>query len=349
MSKKIQVLFFMVVFWLIGLFGYSLFHLNKDINLEAERVVSFPKGQAVTIFFRNLNREGIIDDSRWISLYTKLSGVGREAKAGEYALTPDMSTLDILYLLISGKSVQYNVTLVEGHNIRETLARLQSTPKLKYDLPEDWRQLMPYLGLEGHPEGRFFPDTYSYTAGTRASEILARAQVRLERVLAEEWQKKADNLPYKNKYEALIMASIVEKETAVPEERDQIAGVFVRRLQKRMRLETDPTVIYGMGERYKGNIRRKDLRRKTPYNTYRIKGLPPTPIALVGREAIHAALHPADGETLYFVAMGDGRHYFSKTLAEHNKAVREYQILKRKKEYRSTPDAQTITSGDEQQ
>lgn len=338
MSKKNQILFFMVMFWLVGLFIYGLIHLNKSINLEDPVVVNFPKGQAVTIFFRNLNRQGVIDDSRWISLYTKLSGVGRQAKAGEYELTADMSALDILYLLISGKGVQYNVTLVEGHNIRDTLSRLQNTEKLRYDLPTDWREIMPFLGLEGHPEGKFFPDTYSFTAGTRASEILARAQMRLERVLAEEWQKKADDLPYKNKYEALIMASIVEKETAVPEEREQIAGVFVRRLQKRMRLETDPTVIYGMGEKYQGNIRRKDLRTKTPYNTYRIKGLPPTPIALVGREAIHAALHPADGEALYFVAMGDGRHYFSSTLAEHNKAVREYQILKRKKEYRSTPD-----------
>lgn len=338
MSKRIQILFFMVVFWLIGLFIYGLVHLNKNIDLDEKKVVSFPKGQAVTIFFRNLNREGIIDDSRWISLYTKLSGKGRAAKAGEYELLPTMSALDVLYLLIDGKSVQYNVTLVEGHNIKETLKRLKNTKKLKYDLPEDWMALMPYLGLEGHPEGRFFPDTYSFTAGTRASEVLARAQVRLERVLAEEWQKKADGLPYKNKYEALIMASIVEKETAAPEEREQIAGVFVRRLEKRMRLETDPTVIYGMGDRYKGNIRRKDLRKKTPYNTYRIKGLPPTPIALVGREAIYAALHPAEGEELYFVAKGDGRHYFSKTLAEHNKAVREYQINKRKKEYRSTPD-----------
>lgn len=337
--KKLHFLMIMATFWIVGMFAYATYHLNKSINLEAPVVVNFPKGQAVTIFFRNLNAEGYIDDSRWIGLYTKLTKQGRNAKAGEYELTPEMSALDILFLLISGKSVQYNVTLVEGHTIKETLLRLKQNKKLRYDLPSDWKQLMTTLGLEGHPEGRFFPDTYSFTKGTRASEVLARAQVRLERVLAEEWQKRADNLPYKDKYQALTMASIVEKETAAPEEREQIAGVFVRRLQKKMRLETDPTVIYGMGDSYKGNIRRKDLRKKTPYNTYRIKGLPPTPIALVGREAIYAALHPADGKELYFVAKGDGRHYFSSTLAEHNKAVREYQIRKRKKEYRSTPQA----------
>jgi UPF0755 protein len=230
--------------------------------------------------------------------------------------------------------------LVEGHNIKETLKRIASHDKLVQDLPADINQLMPFLGLKGHPEGRFFPDTYLFDRNTRASTILVRAQVRLEKILAEQWQKKEEDLPYKSAYEALIMASIIEKETAAADEREKIAGVFVRRLNKRMRLETDPTVIYGLGDRYKGNIRRKHLREKTAYNTYRIKGLPPTPISLVGKEAIYAALHPAEGEELFFVAIGNGRHYFSSTLSEHNKAVREYQINKRKKsaDYRSTPD-----------
>jgi UPF0755 protein len=273
-------------------------------------------------------------------LLAKITGDSRKAKAGDYKLTQEMSSFDVLRLLVAGKTVKYKITLVEGHNIKETLQRIASHDKLIQDLPANIDQLMPFLGLKGHPEGRFFPDTYLFDRNTRASSILVRAQVRLEKILAEQWQKKEEDLPYKSSYEALIMASIVEKETAAPDERERIAGVFVRRLQKNMRLQTDPTVIYGLGDRYKGNIRRKHLREKNLYNTYMMKGLPPTPISLVGKEAIYAALHPAEGDELYFVAKGNGRHYFSKTLVEHNKAVRQYQISKRKsaEEYRSTPD-----------
>ena len=181
---------------------------------------------------------------------------------------------------------------------------------------------------EVHPEGRFFPDTYHFPIGMTDIEFLRRAYVKMARVLEEEWQQREAGLPYKTSDEALIMASILEKETAVAEERAAIAGVFVRRLQKGMKLQTDPTVIYAMGDDYHGNIRRKDLKIDSPYNTYFYVGLPPTPISLPGVEAIHAALHPEDGETLYFVAKGDGSHYFSKTLKEHNRAVARYQLGK---------------------
>jgi len=340
MKKRYGIIALMLTIWIMCVAVYGVVQLTTPMNLDTPDVITFEKGSPLSHFFTTLEDIGVITDSRFIMLVAKLSGQARKAKAGSYELTSSMNSLDVLNLLIEGKTVKYKITLVEGHNIKETLARIRADDKLIQDLPLELNALMPFLGLTGHPEGRFFPDTYLFDMNTRASEILVRAQVRLETVLAEQWQKKAKNLPYKSSYEALIMASIVEKETAAPDEREKIAGVFVRRLNKRMRLETDPTVIYGLGDRYQGNIRRKHLRELTEYNTYRIKGLPPTPISLVGKEAIYAALNPADGEELFFVAKGNGRHYFSSTLAEHNKAVREYQINKRKtaEEYRSTPD-----------
>ena len=340
MNKRYGVIGLMLIIWLIGFAVYGLYQLHAPLVTKTPLIVSFEKGRPLSSFFSKLENARVVGDSRFVMLVAKLSGKARKAKAGDYELSSEMSSLDVLNLLVLGKTVKYKITLVEGHNIKETLRRIASNEKLIQDLPSNIDDLMPFLGLTGHPEGRFFPDTYLFDRNTRASEILVRSQVRLEKVLAEQWQKKEEGLPYKSAYEALIMASIVEKETAAPEERERIAGVFVRRLEKRMRLETDPTVIYGLGDRYKGNIRRKHLREKTAYNTYRMKGLPPTPIAMVGKEAIYAALHPAEGDELFFVAQGDGRHYFSSTLAEHNKAVREYQINKRKPaaEYRSTPD-----------
>ncbi|NVK38231.1 MAG: endolytic transglycosylase MltG [Gammaproteobacteria bacterium] len=337
MNKSMKLLVQMLIIWMLALMVYGVYQLQRPLAIEENKIVSLEKGKPLSSFFSKLESEKWMQDGRWIMLIAKVTGKARLAKAGEYELTPNMNSWDILDLLVSGKTVQYKITLVEGQNVREMLARIAAHDKLIQDLPSDINELMPFLGLEGHPEGRFFPDTYLFHSNTRASEILVRAQIRLETVLAEEWREREENLPYKTPYEALIMASIVEKETAVPAEREQIAGVFVRRLQKRMRLETDPTVIYGLGERYKGNIRKKHLRELTPYNTYRIKGLPPTPIAMVGREAIYAALHPADGEELFFVAKGDGSHQFSATLEEHNKAVRHYQIYKRSEDYRSTP------------
>ncbi|WP_144434740.1 endolytic transglycosylase MltG, partial [Pseudomonas syringae] len=198
-------------------------------------------------------------------------------------------------------------------------------------------ELMAKIGHpDVFPEGRFFPDTYRYVRGMTDAELLKQAYNRLEEVLDEEWQARSSEAPYSNPYQALIMASMVEKETGVPQERGQIAGVFVRRLKLGMQLQTDPAVIYGMGERYNGKLTRANLREPTPYNTYVIAGMPPTPISLVGREAIHAALNPVAGSSLYFVAKGDGSHVFSDDLDAHNSAVRDYQ-LKRRADYRSSP------------
>jgi UPF0755 protein len=208
---------------------------------------------------------------------------------------------------------------------------------------------MDKLGHSGiFPEGRFFPDTYRFVRGMTDVELLKKAYDRLDEVLAKEWSQRAADVPYTEPYQALIMASLVEKETGVPQERGQIAGVFVRRMEMGMLLQTDPTVIYGLGDRYNGKLTRAHLKEPTPYNTYVISGLPPTPIAMVGREAIHAALNPVAGNSLYFVARGDGSHVFSDDLDAHNNAVREFQI-KRRADYRSSPAPTTAPEAADEQ
>lgn len=305
----------------------------NDIRMLDVRVGDTPGG-----LFRKLEAEGVLHDALWLRLYWRMNLSEQPLHSGEYRLTPGMTPREMIALWQRGEVVQYSLTLVEGWNFQQVRGALAAQPKLQHTLQglsdED---VMARLGQAGlHPEGRFFPDTYLYTRGTTDLELLQRAFSRLQAVLGEEWARRSKDLPYKDEYQALIMASIIEKETGVPHERGEIAGVFVRRLARGMLLQTDPTVIYGMGELYRGRITRSDLRRPTPYNTYTQAGLPPTPIAMVGREAIHAALHPAKGTSLYFVARGDGSHVFSNTLAEHNRAVREFQ-LKRRADYRSSP------------
>lgn len=252
---------------------------------------------------------------------------GGQLKAGEYEIRAGMTPPQLLDLLTSGKAVQYALTLVEGWTFRQGLAAIAADPVLTGDLQTlSDEEIMARIGHPGeHPEGLVFPDTYLFPRGTASIDLVKRAYTRMEAVMNDEWPRRAEGLPFQTPYEALILASIVEKETGLASERPEIAGVFVRRLQKGMKLQTDPTVIYGMGGAFDGNIRRSDLAADTPYNTYVHAGLPPTPIALPGREAIRAMLHPAAGDSLYFVAKGDGSHAFSATLEEHNRAVRHYQ------------------------
>ena len=253
-------------------------------------------------------------------------------------MAPGMTAKSLLTLWEKGEVVQYSLTLVEGWTFRQVRAALGKQAKLEQTLSNlSDSEVMAKLGHPGvFPEGRFFPDTYRYVRGMTDAELLKQAYNRLDTVLQEEWEKRAADVPYVDPYQALIMASLVEKETGVPQERGQIAGVFVRRLQQGMLLQTDPTVIYGLGDRYNGKITRAFLKEATPYNTYVIAGLPPTPIAMVGREAIHAAMNPVAGSSLYFVARGDGSHVFSDDLEAHNAAVKEFQ-LKRRADYRSSP------------
>ena len=238
--------------------------------------------------------------------------------------------MQLLEQFVAGKVIQHTLTLLEGWSFNQVIETVSNSWKLVHTL--QGTEPSQVMSVIGHPaiaaEGQFFPDTYHFPAGTTDIEFLRRANQMLLQVLNEEWQQRTANLPYQTSYDALVMASIIEKETGRADEREKIAGVFVLRLKQDMKLQTDPTVIYAMGTAYNGNIRRKDLEIDSPYNTYRYKGLPPTPIALAGREAIHAALHPEDGKALYFVSRGDGSHYFSNTLKEHNSAVAKYQLNK---------------------
>ncbi len=284
-----------------------------------------------------LTGEGWLERSEFLELLARMEQVASRIKAGEYLIPAGISHRELLGLFIEGQVRSFEVSLIEGQILAEALEELNSHEKLSEPLDQKALQaLLKELDIEGNSEGLFYPDTFFFHSGDSVASILIRSRERMKEVLAEEWQNRVKGLPYKTAYEALIMASLVEKETGVTYERPEIAGVFVRRLNKGMRLQTDPAVIYGQGENYKGNLTRRMLREKTPYNTYMLKGLPPTPIAFVGREAINAALHPKAGKSLYFVAKGDGTHYFSNSLIEHNRAVRKYQIYQRRSDYRSS-------------
>ena len=329
------------VFSLVLLLGMAWMGLDwygdSLVLAEGETEFVIMPGDSLIRVLSRLDAEGIIAYPTLFRLMTAREDGSTSLQAGEYLITPDMTRQELLATFMQGRVRQFNITLVEGRTLNDVLDMLNVHPKLVSPMElDDVIAIVNEMAEGGNPEGLFYPDTYHFAAGTPVETILRIAHDRLEKVLAEEWQNKADGLPYKSPYEALIMASIVERETGAPFERGDIAGVFVRRLKKGMRLQTDPTVIYGVGERYEGRITRRMLREATAYNTYVIRGMPPTPIALAGREAIHAALNPVAGSALYFVAKGDGTHQFSKTLAEHNQAVRKYQIAERREDYRST-------------
>lgn len=295
------------------------------------------RGDSLGRVARRLEARGMLEYPQLFSLMGRLSGLATELQAGDYQVQPGTAYRALLTMFTQGQVRYYDVTLVEGYTFAQALEKLNAHPKLTQPLSSrDLPGVFTRLGIDGAVEGLFYPDTYFFEAGATVESILTMAHKKLNQVLAEEWAGRAEGLPLQSPYEALTLSSIIEKETGVAFERPAIAGVFVRRLQRGMRLQSDPTVIYGMGARYAGQLNRRLLREKTPYNTYVIKGLPPTPIALAGRAAINAALHPAEGDALYFVAKGDGTHYFSTSLAEHNRAVRKYQVSERRADYRST-------------
>jgi UPF0755 protein len=313
--------------------------LNTASPLPESRTFTIKKGTYFNTLVAQLEAESVIDKPLYLKLAARLEPHLARIKAGEYVLDAGMTPRAMLEKFSRGDTLKYHFTIVEGMRFSELRAALAQETGLVQQLPDmSDAQVLEALALDApSPEGLFLAETYQYEKGISDLDLLRRANRHLEQVLQEAWASRRESLPLASPYEALILASIVEKETGVPEERPRIAGVFVRRLEKGMRLQTDPTVIYGMGDAYDGNIRRRDLRTPTPYNTYTIDGLPPTPIALVGPDAIHAAVQPEPGEWLYFVARGDGSHQFSKTLREHNRAVAKFQ-LKRREDYRSSPE-----------
>ena len=300
--------------------------LNRPLALREPAIIAINPGASLFSVAAELKERGWFAYPVYLTIEGRLRNVAGSLKPGEYRVAPGATAASLLETIVAGKVMQHSLTLLEGWTFRQIMAALRERPQVEKTLDSaDPRRVMAETGYPGHAaEGRFFPDTYYFTAGETDAELLRRAYRRMETVLAEEWERRAGGLPYQSPYQALIMASLVEKETAVDEERGKIAGVFVRRLEKNMRLQADPTVIYALGEDYDGDIRRKDLSLDSPFNTYRRRGLPPTPIAAAGRASIRAALQPEWGTALYFVATGDGGHHFSDTLAEHNRAVARY-------------------------
>lgn len=309
-----------------GAYAYLQAYLDRPLALREAQLVEVTPGSSLQQVARRLEQEVGLPHPRLLSYWASSEGFDRAIRAGEFIISPGMSPRSALQHLLTGPLVQYPFTFVEGTTVRSALNALWESPKLRITLRDSSdEEILAAIGSDFPSlEGALFPDTYFYTSGTTDLALLRRASTRLQALLAQEWETRDMSLPYASPYESLILASIIEKETGLISERQQVAGVFVRRLQRGMRLQSDPTVIYGMGEDYNGNIRRVDLEADTAYNTYRIKGLPPTPIAMSGQGAIHASLHPSDEPYLYFVATGDGGHQFSTTLEEHNVAVRRY-------------------------
>lgn len=314
--------------------------LQQPLALKKPYHLQIKSGESLYHVASKLHKDGILAQPKLWVWFARALPHGGAVQAGYYQINTGQNAIGLLQKLASGDVQKFYVTLLEGWTSAQAIKALQESEGIistvNIQKPKALLQRLNAKKPFTHIEGIFYPDTYQYIHGTKDIEILQIAFKRTANTLEQAWQNRAKNLPYKNAYEALIMASIIEKETAVASEREQIAGVFVARLQKGMRLQTDPTVIYGMGDSYQGNIRRKDLTTKTPYNTYRINGLPPTPIALATEASIHAALNPLLNGKLYFVAKGDGYHYFSENFTQHQNAVRKYQ-LNRKKNYRSQP------------
>ena len=321
-SKRKFILIFLLV--LIWFSSYLFLPLNITENNASFEIES---GSNLSQITNQLVEMNVLEDSFRFKLLSFLFGKAESLKKGHYQLEKDITPLDLLKILSEGKESFFSITLIEGQNYNDLIKAIKSNKNIKktlnnYDSSEVLKLIQSDVNFI---EGIFFPDSYSFYKNTSDLELLKNAHKILINKLSFFWENRSVDLPYKNMYEALIMASIIEKEVLLKEEAPMVAGVFVNRLKKGMPLQSDPTVIYGMKNEFNGNLRRKDLKKDTPHNTYTRRGLPPTPISFPSQNSIEAALNPAITDTFYFVAMGNGRHYFSKTLKEHNWAVRKYQ------------------------
>jgi UPF0755 protein len=309
--------------------AWLIYFANSGIQLKTEtESFDIEAGSRFRGVTHQLVQQNIIQDPVSFEVIARVLGVASDVKAGIYEVKSGITPLELLDMMTSGSSAQVSITFIEGWTFAQMREALNASEKVKHmTMSETDQQILKEIGAaETMPEGLFFPDTYFFTPNTSDRDIIKRAYSTMQSKVKNAWATRANGLPYRTPFEALIMASIVEKETGRAVERPQIAGVFINRLKIGMRLQTDPTVIYGMGEHFDGNIHKKDLLSDTVYNTYTRDGLPPTPIAMPGLGAINAALHPAQTKALYFVGKGDGTHHFSTSLTEHNNAVIKYQL-----------------------
>jgi UPF0755 protein len=308
----------------------AVYELHKPLPLQRSTVIEVRQGDALRTTLRRIQAQGVIDSQQriFLALVGRVMHRATSVRAGEYSVDPGTSALGLLRQLRSGQVLLREARIIEGWTVAQALQTLRSNPYLEHTAATaDADALMRALGRPGLPaEGQFFPDTYRFARGTPDLTVLKQAFDAMQRRLAEAWQGRDSSVPYATPEEALTIASLIEKESAVDAERKEISGVFVRRLKLGMRLQTDPAVIYGLGDSYEGRLHTRDLTTDTPYNTYTRSGLPPTPICLPSEGSLQAAMHPAPGDALYFVARGDGTHQFSATLKAHDEAVRRFQL-----------------------
>ncbi len=328
--KKAVLIVAAIVVLILGVWFAIIWHRVVHAPLQTEKqtlTVKVPAGTGIHYLATQLHEQGLLPYPRLFIFLARVRGEAQLLKAGEYQITPGMTAPDLLANIAAGKVFQRTITFVEGWAFRQMMQVLNDNSHIKHTLEGlNDHEIMEKLGQPNqYPEGLFFPDTYSFTWGNTDVSLLEHAYKRMEDILNKEWDQRASGLPYENAYQALIVASLIEKETALPQERAKISGVILQRLKKRMPLQVDPTVLYGLGKPYGSEITKEDLASKNPYNTYQRYGLPPTPIDMPSRASIEAALHPDESDALYYVATGDGGHVFSATYEEHLKAVEKYQ------------------------